>query len=305
MPQLKNQIPTGFDHPTSEPKDAEEFSKWQKANRNWWQNHPMRYDWRDQIQAGEFSKEFYAEIDNRFFSAVREYMPWSKIPFDPLIDFQSLRNQNVLEIGVGSGHHAQLLTEYARSFTGIDLTDYAVQSTAERMRLRGLNAKICQMEAESLDFPDAVFDFVWSWGVIHHSSAPQKIIREIQRVLKPDGVAIIMVYHRNIWNYYIQGWLRGIFQSYFLRGKSIHEIIQFENDGAIARFYSISEWRSLTSAYLKVKNIQIFGSKADLIPLPAGKWKNLCLRFFPNWLSRFFTNQLQLGTFLVSALRKT
>ncbi|MBK7629848.1 MAG: class I SAM-dependent methyltransferase [Ignavibacteriales bacterium] len=56
-----------------------------------------------------------------------------------------------------------------------------------------------KMDAEALQFEDNSFDFVWSWGVIHHSSNTRKILEEIQRVLKPGGEAIIMVYHRSIW----------------------------------------------------------------------------------------------------------
>jgi ubiquinone/menaquinone biosynthesis C-methylase UbiE len=65
------------------------------------------------------------------------------------------------------------------------------------------------MDAEHLAFPDASFDFVWSWGVIHHSSNTWQIVGEIQRVLKPGGTAVIMVYHRGWWNYYVWGMLIG------------------------------------------------------------------------------------------------
>ena len=138
-------------------------------------------------------------------------MPWKKIPFDPLIDFDSLRDKDVLEIGVGNGSHAQLLAQSAQSFTGIDITDYAVNSTSERMRYFGFNAKIYRMDAEQMKFDDNTFDFVWTWGVVHHSSDTRRVLQEMHRVLKPGGHAITMVYHRSFWNYYIIGGLfRGI-----------------------------------------------------------------------------------------------
>ena len=59
------------------------------------------------------------------------------------------------------------------------------------------------MDAEHLEFPDETFDFVWSWGVIHHSANTEAIIREIHRVLKPGGEARVMVYHRNSINFWI------------------------------------------------------------------------------------------------------
>jgi len=187
MPKLKNHVPDDFMSPTVLPETYEQAHRWQEANRSWWESHPMRYDWKEGIGFKEFSKEFYAEIDNRFFSSAREYISWKKIPFDSLIDFDSLKDKDVLEIGVGNGSHAQLLAQYARSFTGIDLTDYAVRSTSKRMQLAGLDATILQMDAECMQFDDSTFDYIWKWGVIHHSSDTRRVLREMQRVLKQLG----------------------------------------------------------------------------------------------------------------------
>jgi len=118
----REELPEGFSQPTALPANPDEQQKWQNANRTWWENHPMRYDWKDGIQYQEFSKEFFIEIDRRFFGAVELYAPCEKIPFDWLIDFDSLKAKDVLEIGVGNGSHAQLLAEHVKSFTGIDLT---------------------------------------------------------------------------------------------------------------------------------------------------------------------------------------
>ena len=122
--------------------DNEDAKKWQEQNKNWWETHPMRYDWNEELQYKEFSKEFYNEIDRRFFLNASEFMPYKKIPFDTLIDFESLKNKKVLEIGVGNGSHAALLAKYSKDFTGIDLTDYAINSTSKRLDVFGLNGKI-------------------------------------------------------------------------------------------------------------------------------------------------------------------
>jgi SAM-dependent methyltransferase len=113
----------------------------------------MRYDFTDQISMPEFSRGFYEEIDRRFFQDANDYMPWTNIPFDPLIDFEALRRQDVLEIGVGNGSHAALLASHAKSFTGIDLTDYAVKSTSERLKCFRLSGRILQMDAEQMSSP--------------------------------------------------------------------------------------------------------------------------------------------------------
>ena len=305
MPPFKNGVPKGFKSPISLPEDPGENHQWQEDNRSWWESHPMRYDWKERVGVKEFTKEFFAEIDRRFFSNSKEFMPWKQIPFDLLIDFDSLRDKKVLEIGVGNGSHAQLLAHYAQSFTGIDITDYAVKSTSERMKCFGLKADILRMDAEHMQFDDNSFDFIWTWGVIHHSSNTRRVLQEMHRVLKPCGHAISMVYHRSFWYYYILGGLfRGILQGDIFKTRSLHKTVQRWTDGAIARYYSISEWRTLVPEFFCVEDILIFGSKSVIVPLPGGKVKNVVMRCIPNNLSRFLTNYCKMGDLLVSKLKK-
>ena len=305
MMASKKSLPEGFTGPTALSQNIEQARQWQEANRLWWESHPMRYDWKEEVSFEEFTKEFYREIDKRFFSEVEEYMPWKKIPFDFLIDFDSLRSKDVLEIGVGNGSHTELLAQYARSLTGIDITDYAVKSTSQRMRCFGIRATIIRMDAEHMEFDDNTFDFIWTWGVIHHSSNTPQVLSEMRRVLRPGGRAITMVYHRNFWYWYIMGGLfRGIFNGNLLRTKSIHKTTQLSMDGAIARFYSVSEWRTVVSEFFRLERILVFGSKSHLIPLPNGNINKAVALLLPNRLCHFIANRCKLGGFLVSILRK-
>ena len=305
MPKLKCSIPDGFDSPTALPRDEDEERLWQEFNRSWWETHPMTYDWAGKFDFKEFTPEFYVELDRRFFLNAKEYMPWNKIPFDALINFDSLRDKDVLEIGVGSGSHAQLLANHAKSFTGIDITDYAVKNTSMRMKCFGYNAKILRMDAEELNFDDNSFDFIWTWGVIHHSSNTNKILAQMSRVLRPGGQAIVMVYHRSFFNYYlVKGLISGILPGNLFKGKSIHKTAQYWTDGAIARYYSASEWKELCAQFFHVEDVLVFGQKSGLIPLPAGKLKDLIMRLIPNRLSRFLTNECKMGEFLVAKLKK-
>lgn len=300
MSQFKNEIPSGFDSPLAVAENQQDVEVWQDANRTFWESSPMRYDWKETIGAEEYTAQFYDEIDRRFFENVKEFMPWQKVPFDPLIDFDGLRNKPVLEIGVGNGSHAELLARHAGQFTGIDLTDYAANSTAIRLQVRGLrDGKVMQMDAEQLTFPDASFDFVWSWGVIHHSANTPQIIQQIYRVLKPGGSTVIMVYHRGWWNYYVVGALLA------LKGRmNLHKAVQLNTDGAIARYYSAADWVRTVQPNFKVEWVKIFGSKAEIVPIPGGTLKTTIMKLIPNALSRFLTNQCRMGSFLVAKMQK-
>ena len=168
------EIANGFQKSIS-PQSEQERSTWQDANKSWWEKNPMRYDFLDQpIEIPELSAEWYREVDRRFLRTVRMAFPWKSIPFDNFIDFDRIKTQDVLEIGVGMGTHAEILSSHAKSYTGIDLTARAVNETQTRLKLFGRNGRVLQLDAEQMDFPDASFDFVWSWGVIHHSSDTRK-----------------------------------------------------------------------------------------------------------------------------------
>lgn len=305
---IKGDTPEGFNSPTALPQTQEQAVKWQEANRSWWESHPMRYDFSEGVEVQEFSREFYEEVDRRFFSDAATYLPAKKHPFDSLIDFGSLAEKDVLEIGVGMGSHAQLIASHAKSYTGIDLTDYAVTSTTTRMRTVGLDkpsVRVLRMDAERMDFPDGSFDLIWSWGVIHHSSDTRQILKEMHRVLRPGGRAVTMVYHRNFWNYYIySGLFGGVIKGNLFKSKSLHKVRQTEIDGALARFYTVPEWKDLVSEFFTVEDVRILGSKTELVPLPGGGLKNAVLGVFPDSAGRFLTNTCKLGTFLVSTLTK-
>jgi SAM-dependent methyltransferase len=265
----------------------------------------MRYDWNVSLGRQEFSLEFFEEVDRRFFGSAEEYAPHSRVPFDSLIDYEWLGAKRVLEIGVGNGSHAQLLARHAKAFTGIDLTQYAVRSTQARLRQRGLPGNVLRMDAEQMAFRDASFDFVWSWGVIHHSSDTRRALAEVRRVLKPGGKATIMVYHRGWWSYYAVGGLfAGVLRGDLFRTGSLHRTTQQLTDGALAPYYSLQEWRDLVGELLEVERLFVLGPKSDLVPLPAGRLKNLVMSMIPRGVSRFLTRGLRMGSFLVSTATK-
>jgi SAM-dependent methyltransferase len=58
--------------------------------------------------------------------------------------------------------------------------------------------RILQMNAERMTFADATFDFVYSCSVFEHLSDPGAVIDQINRVLRPGGVAHITLHlHTN------------------------------------------------------------------------------------------------------------
>jgi ubiquinone/menaquinone biosynthesis C-methylase UbiE len=231
-------------------------------------------------------------------------MPWRKLPFEKVIPFEGLRDKDVLEVGVGQGTHAQLLALHCRSFTGIDLTSHAVEMTGQRLQLFNIQGKVLQMDAEHMAFEDNSYDFVWSWGVIHHSADTRRILREMHRVLKPQGRCTVMVYYRSWWTFYVCALLKRTFQHRLPQRASFHHVNQSATDGAIARYYTPREWQAMISGLFEVDSIQIYGLKTELVPLPYGRLKQNVESFVPDSIARLLTNCLRMGSFLVVQMRK-
>ena len=94
-----------------------------------------------------------------------------------------------------------LVAKAGADYTGIDLTEAAIELARKRFALSQLNGEFRVSDAENLDFDDASFDLVYSHGVLHHTPDIEAAVREIYRVLKPGGRAIVMLYHRGSYNY--------------------------------------------------------------------------------------------------------
>lgn len=298
-------VPQDFKKATELPSSQATRDKWQHMNRQWWEQNPMRYDFTENLPYEEFTEDYYFEIDRRFHQSVNTFMPWTRIPFDPYIDYDSLSKKDVLEIGVGCGSNAQLLATRSKSFTGIDLTDFAVNATSRRFKLFDLPGKILQMDAEKMEFDNDSFDFIWSWGVIHHSSNTNTILKEMHRVLRPGGIAITMVYHTSVWNTYVRGALYyGILKGGFLRTKSLNRIIQESTDGALARYYTIQEWEDFVSGLFAVEKVGVYGSKSQLIPLSYSRFKQSIMDCLPDSVGRYVTNRPSMGFLLVTSMIK-
>lgn len=270
----------------------------QKGNRLWWNRNPMSYDWHGTLPFPEGSKEFFEEIDARFFGSSPFYQ--GAVPFERLIPFDSLKGKSVLEIGCGLGSHAQLLSQAGGVLSAIDLTPRAVELTRKRLSLNGLKADVTRMDAEKLSFADETFNFIWSWGVIHHSAHPESILKEAHRVLKPFGEFRLMVYHRRSLSAAIN-LLRGILSGKIFRGMSPAEILSHYSDGYVARFYTAGQLsRMLLDSGFEIRSIGPLGQKLELIPLPGkgalGRLKSALLSLLPDWIAGKLLRQA--GSFL-------
>jgi 2-polyprenyl-3-methyl-5-hydroxy-6-metoxy-1,4-benzoquinol methylase len=246
--------------------DDQSVQSVQSGNQSWWTKNPMAYDWHGEIAYPQFSREWFDAIDARFLHGARLFAT-DKQPFDRIMPLERLAGKRVLEIGCGMGLHTETLLRAGAKVTSVDLSATSVEATTKRLALKGLTGDVRQADAEQLPFDAASFDFVWSWGVIHHSSRTGRIVREIARVLAPDGEARVMVYNRVSTVARVAFWKDYVFKLGFLR-HSYEEILYRTTDGFSARFYVPEQFEDLFRTFFKDVKSEVCGMEADALPLP-------------------------------------
>ena len=158
--------------------------------RQFWQEHPCGTKFAD---APPGSRRFYELVEEHRYSK-EWHIPGAA-------GFSETKNLRVLEIGCGLGTDGAQFAKAGADYTGVDLTDAAVELAQKRFELFGLPGTFRIADAERLDFPDDSFDIVYSHGVLHHTPDTAGAVKEVHRVLKPGGRAVVMLYHRNSYNY--------------------------------------------------------------------------------------------------------
>ena len=112
--------------------------------------------------------------------------------------------KRVLEIGTGVGTDARQLIQRGANYTGINTDAGSTLATATALQTFGLPGRVLQMDATRMDFRDASFDFVYTFGVLHHIPDAASTMREIMRVLRPGGEVLAMLYNRTSINYALE-----------------------------------------------------------------------------------------------------
>jgi ubiquinone/menaquinone biosynthesis C-methylase UbiE len=98
--------------------------------------------------------------------------------------------KKVLEMGCGRGAGTQIIFERfgANEVHAFDLDPEMIKIARRRLtQYPPEQLRLFVGDAEKIDAPDAFFDAVFDFGIIHHIPVWQRSITEIARVLKPGG----------------------------------------------------------------------------------------------------------------------
>jgi ubiquinone/menaquinone biosynthesis C-methylase UbiE len=162
--------------------------------KGFWDANPCQSD----LSSERDRRRYFEDIARKRYQGREWHVP-------VVARFNSFRGKDVLEIGCGIATDGMEFARNGANYVGVDLTPHSVELARERFSLFGIPGQFEVGNAEEkLPFSDACFDHVYSFGVIHHSPVPERIVGEIHRVLRPGGTLTVMLYNRSSINYYIE-----------------------------------------------------------------------------------------------------
>lgn len=107
------------------------------------------------------------------------------------------RSDSLLEVGIGTGLNLPLYP-WSCHLTGIDLMQEMLDKAVERVHNLAMpNVTLKVMDATSMDFGDNEFDKALATYTISAVPDPVAVLREMRRVVKPDGIIVILNHFRS------------------------------------------------------------------------------------------------------------
>jgi len=141
--------------------------------------------------------EYFDEVEKKKFFVEPHIKSFSH--------FNEWEGKKVLEIGCGLATAGINFARYGADYTGVELSDESLELAKKRFDVYGKDGRFYSGNAEQLSsfVPVETYDLIYSFGVIHHSPHPEKIISEIKKYMNKDSTLKIMLYGKDSWKNYM------------------------------------------------------------------------------------------------------
>lgn len=141
-----------------------------------------------------YSAGYYQEYGFREYAQRKHHI--IKYRFEPILNFfktEALKGENklnlkILDLGCALGFFIELVKKQGWEAKGVEFSEDAAQYAKKELGLEVYTGSI-----EEVGFPSASFDVVTMLDVLEHVVSPNKILKEVNRILKREGLILATV----------------------------------------------------------------------------------------------------------------
>jgi SAM-dependent methyltransferase len=139
------------------------------------------------------TRDYFDEVE------ARKYFVEPHIP--AFAQFERWKGKRVLEIGCGIGTAAVGFARAGADLTAVDLSEDSLALCRRRLEVYNLKAHLYCANAEELikAVPSEPYDLIYSFGVIHHTPYPDRVIESLRHYCGPHTELRIMLYAKWSW----------------------------------------------------------------------------------------------------------
>ena len=138
----------------------------------------------------DYMAKDYDYVYNRTLFAKSMYKDFSKEITNTISNKSKINsNKKVLELGCGTGIISFLLSNYDKRY---NIQRYCLDFSINMLQIAKKRCPYCvQSDMEAIPFKESYFDIIYIHSALHHFPSFKKIMEEVRRILKPDGILII------------------------------------------------------------------------------------------------------------------
>jgi len=138
------------------------------------------------------TREYFEEV------TARKYFVEPHIP--QFADFERWHGRRVLEIGCGIGTDTLSFAQHGADVTAVDLSEKSIEVARQRANVYGQQERIDFYHGNSEELssfvPLATYDLVYSFGVIHHTPHPERVLNQSRKYMSAESELRLMVYSK-------------------------------------------------------------------------------------------------------------
>ena len=115
-------------------------------------------------------------------------------------DKLKLKGSKILDLGCGGGLLCEAMTKSGADVIGIDASLKTIEIAKQHAREQNLNIEYINTDIESFDNKEK-FDAIVCFELIEHVPDPNELIKEIRRLIKPNGKLFLSTINRNLFSF--------------------------------------------------------------------------------------------------------